>query len=238
MCRSAAAPTTALTTDASLEAHRLVARFLRHLGYTSTLTSLLVESTNNHPLLQSHLDRTTAPSAEPHAHDTGEDLQDVVDEWLASRLARLKVNDTAATLREQLDQLEYTEGEGEGAKVGPARTAWRETSNVLTVTSAVVPRREWDSSELRFRTCVPLLLSLELDLCDTELTPHALLPAARTSPASSRPPSTVRSRSTRPPRSSSSTRTRSPRPPCRSHSTQCTSTGGSSCARRWRAACS
>lgn len=148
------------STDASLEAHRLVARFLRHHRYHSTLDSFLAESVNTHPRLQAHLDRPPVPTtAELHAHDTGEDLQDVVDEWLGSRLARLKVNDTAATLREQLDQLEYTEGEGDGRgdKVGPARTAWRETSNVLTVTRAVVPRREWDSSELRFRTCVPRL---------------------------------------------------------------------------------
>ncbi|GAA5833879.1 hypothetical protein JCM9279_001649 [Rhodotorula babjevae] len=149
--------------DASLEAHRLVARFLRHHGYSSTLEAFVLDSSNTHPRLQSHLDRpAAAPPAEPHAHDTGEDLQDVVDEWLASRLARLKVHDTAATLREQLDQLEYPD---EGAsKVGPARTAWREASNVLTVTSAVVPRREWDSSELRFRTDhVPCILTTAVD---------------------------------------------------------------------------
>ncbi|GAA5943755.1 hypothetical protein JCM3775_000943 [Rhodotorula graminis] len=150
--------TDAPASDASLEAHRLVARFLRHHRYESTLASFLADSANNHPRLESHL-------ARPRRPDTGEDLQDVVDEWLAARLARLRVHDSAATLRDQLDQLEYyAEASGSSAAVGPARTAWRETSNVLTVSRAVVPRREWDSSELRFRTDdVPCLLTTAVD---------------------------------------------------------------------------
>lgn len=131
----------ALEADASLEAHRLVARFLQHHSYTAALDAFLSDSAQTHPRLSSVLNRD-----EP---STGEDLQDVVDDWMATRLARLRVSDPSVTLREQLEQLAYSE-----TRVKPARTALREATNVLTVTRGVLPRRQWDSSELRFRTCV------------------------------------------------------------------------------------
>jgi hypothetical protein len=128
--------------DPSVETHRLVARFLRSQGYAAALETFISESSNSHPRLPFLLD------ADPAAGDAGEDLQDLVENTLAARLARLRVDDAASSLRERLAGLEVKEAE---LPKGKARTAVRETSNVLTVQRGVLPRREWDTQQHRFR---------------------------------------------------------------------------------------
>ncbi|GJN90773.1 hypothetical protein Rhopal_003787-T1 [Rhodotorula paludigena] len=130
--------------DSSVEAHRLVARFLRSHGYTATLDSFLADATSNHPRLPSLLDRTGAAG-----QDAGHDLQDVVDDWVSSRLARLKVDDPLETLRDQLDQCELVEQE---VPKGEVQTGVRDATNILTVTRGTLPRREWDTQESRYRS--------------------------------------------------------------------------------------
>ncbi|BGP40411.1 hypothetical protein JCM10450v2_004394 [Rhodotorula kratochvilovae] len=146
--------------DASLEAHRLVARFLRSHRYDAALASFLDDTADTHPKLPYLLHREATAQNAPH--DAGEDLQDVVDSWFAARVARLKVDDPVQSLRDQLDELDFTEEKGK--EKAPARTALRETSNVLTVTKGVFPRRQWDSSELRFRTDeIPCIFTTAVD---------------------------------------------------------------------------
>ncbi|GAA6047451.1 hypothetical protein JCM3770_001311 [Rhodotorula araucariae] len=143
--------------DASLEAHRLVAHFLRSHRYSASLASFLDDSAETHPRLAHVLHLEETAGSPRHA---GQDLQDVVDSWVASRMARLKVDDPTQSLRDNLDGLEYSDS-GEPA---PARTAFREPSNVLTVTRGILPRRQWDSSELRFRTDeVPCIFTTAVD---------------------------------------------------------------------------
>lgn len=126
--------------DASLEAHRLVHRFLLNHGYTDSAAAFEREATRaNH--------RFTSAARNPG--EAGHDLQDVVDDWVANRLARLKVDDPTATLKDQLDQLELDPDELPREEV-QVRTAIRDASNVLSVKRAMVPRREWDSQQLRF----------------------------------------------------------------------------------------
>lgn len=128
--------------DAFAEAHRLVARFLRSQGYSAALESFISEASHSHPRLPSLLD------VDPAAGDAGQDLQDLVEYAVSARLARLRVDDPTSSLREHLVGLELKEAE---LPKGKARTAVRETSNVLTVQQGVLPKREWDTQQHRFR---------------------------------------------------------------------------------------
>ncbi|BGP24940.1 WD40 repeat containing protein [Rhodotorula toruloides] len=128
--------------DASVEAHRLVARFLRSQGYSAALDSFINEVSHAHPRLPCLLD------ADPTAGDAGEDLQDLVENAVAARLARLRVDDPTSSLRDQLVGLELKEVELPKCK---ARTVVREMSNVLTVQRGVLPKREWDTQQHRFQ---------------------------------------------------------------------------------------
>ncbi|BGP72559.1 hypothetical protein NBRC10513v2_005955 [Rhodotorula toruloides] len=103
---------------------------------------LYSEASRSHPRLPSLLD------ADPAAGDAGQDLQDLVENALSARLARLRVDDPTSSLRERLVRLELKEAELPKRK---ARTVVRETSNVLTVQSGVLPKREWDTQQHRFQ---------------------------------------------------------------------------------------
>ncbi|GAA5985475.1 hypothetical protein JCM11641_007080 [Rhodosporidiobolus odoratus] len=126
------------TLDASVEAHRLIARFLRSHNYHDALSSFLREAAEANP----RLTRLDAPST-----DGGHDFQDIVEDWVGNRLARLKVDDPTTPLLDQMAKLELL-----GKLPDVVRTAFKETTNVLTVNRGVLPRRSWDSSELRFKS--------------------------------------------------------------------------------------
>lgn len=128
--------------DPAIEAHRLVLRFLNHQGYHDAASALQREAARSNPRI---LQRILAPVSS--SGDPGYDWQDVVDDFVAARLARCKVDDPTATLKEQLEALELDEHE---LPQGEVRTAIRDASNVLCVQRASVPRREWDSQQLRF----------------------------------------------------------------------------------------
>lgn len=132
------------TPDSSLEAHQLVYRFLVHHGYRDAAAALDREAAAANP-------RITC--SRPVSSTAGHDLQDVVDDWIANRLARLQVDDPTQTLKDRLDQLELASDElprSANGVGGTVRTAIRDASNVLCVKRARVPRREWDSHQLRF----------------------------------------------------------------------------------------
>ncbi|GAA5983325.1 hypothetical protein JCM10908_000242 [Rhodotorula pacifica] len=157
--RSMATPATSSQTppDPAVEAHRLVLRFLHNHGYTDTATAFEREASHANSRILQQLHRTSLEL------NGGHDLQDVVDEWVANRLARLKVDDPTETLKEQLQSLELNDDELPNDSV-EVRTAIRDASNVLCVQRAVVPRREWDSQQLRFVTQeIPSLLTTAVD---------------------------------------------------------------------------
>ncbi|GAA6028276.1 hypothetical protein JCM8097_006952 [Rhodosporidiobolus ruineniae] len=140
--------------DPSVEAHRLVAGFLRSHGYTKTLDALLNESISTNPRLPVLIEHSGA------ADDSGVGLEDVVEYLLAARLARAKLDDPAAPLRDDLNQLHLVDN----ALPKKVRTAVSEASNVLTVKKGVLPKRSWDSAELRFRSeHIPCILSTAVD---------------------------------------------------------------------------
>ncbi|GAA5863263.1 hypothetical protein JCM3774_000833 [Rhodotorula dairenensis] len=143
MASTGLAPTQALPPDPAIEAHRLVLRFLNHQGYHDAASALQREAARANPRI---LQRILAP-VDLGGGDPGYDWQDVVDDFLGARLARCTVDDPTATLKEQLDALEIDEHE---LPQGEVRTAIRDASNVLCVQSASVPRREWDTQQLRF----------------------------------------------------------------------------------------
>ncbi|GAA6001598.1 hypothetical protein JCM10207_006744 [Rhodosporidiobolus poonsookiae] len=134
--------------EPSLATFQLVARFLRSHNLTSTLDALLHEAD---PRLAAQIDRPPA--------DSGNDLQDVVEDWIAQRLSRLRVDDPSAAPLEQLRQLEVR-----GKLPDRVRTAVKEATNVLSVTRGTLPRRSWDSSELRFRSeHIPCIFTTAVD---------------------------------------------------------------------------
>ncbi|GAA5828733.1 hypothetical protein JCM11251_005855 [Rhodosporidiobolus azoricus] len=142
-----------LPPSASVESHRLVASFLRSMGYSDTLEALLRESSSTDERLPGLIER---PST---AFGAGHDLQDVVEEYLASRLARSKLEDPTAPLVDNLKRLEL-----KGKLPDRVKTAITDGSNVLTVQRGILPKRSWDSDELRFRSeHIPCLFTTAVD---------------------------------------------------------------------------
>ncbi|BGP16524.1 hypothetical protein JCM10213_001137 [Rhodosporidiobolus nylandii] len=125
--------------DPSLLAHQLIVRFLRSHNYSDALAAFSREAAADNPRL--------AGLEHISAADGGHDLGDVVEDWVAARLARMKVDDPVADLAEQIRRLELS------AKLPDrVKTAVKEASNVLTVQGGVLPRRSWDSSQDRFKS--------------------------------------------------------------------------------------
>lgn len=132
--------------DANEQAHLLIARFLSHQNYSATLSSFLEESTSKHPQLRLN----------PHqSNDEQEDWNDVVEEWIAKKVTQIKLQDGDSKLRDELAKLESTREERMPSKV---RTVVKEASNILNVRKGTVPRKEWDSAALEFKSQVFNLL--------------------------------------------------------------------------------
>ncbi|KAM0789352.1 hypothetical protein ACM66B_000183 [Microbotryomycetes sp. NB124-2] len=119
----------------TVAAHRVVAQFLERTGYIDTLKSFTRETGARTPGL--NLDASTEVE-QP-------DLQQLVQEWFTSRIAKLSIEPTPQLDAELINL--------EPFKVWPAkvRTAVKDTANVLSVRPVVLPRRQWDSASQRFR---------------------------------------------------------------------------------------
>ncbi|GAA5928945.1 hypothetical protein JCM1841_006424 [Sporobolomyces salmonicolor] len=140
--------------DAVYQSHLLVARFLHAQGYSSTLSSFAAEAHSRHPALRLPALDSSSQSVE------GDDWNDVVEEWIARRMTRLKVNDEGERIMDQLEGLEFENA------VLPTKveTVVREGSNLLAVKKGVMPRKKWDSAELQFKSdTVPCILTTSVD---------------------------------------------------------------------------
>jgi hypothetical protein len=124
------------SSNPDLEAYQLIASFLTSKGHTSTLSSLLEEVP---PQIAQQLQR---PSFQQGG---GHNLTDVVEDLISARLSRAKLADSTTPLLDQLNELKV------GTVPDKVSTAVRESSNVLVVKRGVLPKRSWDSDELRFR---------------------------------------------------------------------------------------
>ncbi|GAA5886717.1 hypothetical protein JCM5296_006380 [Sporobolomyces johnsonii] len=140
--------------DAAYQSHLLVARFLHAQGYSSTLSSFAAEAHARHPALR-------LPALDSPAHSVeGDDWNDVVEEWIARRMSRLKVNDDGERIRDQLETLELEDA----LLPSKVETVVREGSNLLAIKKGVLPRKRWDSAELQFKSdTVPCILTTSVD---------------------------------------------------------------------------
>ena len=131
--------------DANEQAHILIARFLSHQNYTATLSSFLSESTSANPQLRL--------SSNTHGDGQGEDWNDLVEDWIARKVSRIKLQDQDSKLEEELKNLESSSSNIFDRQRLPSRvkTVVKEATNVLNVKQGVLPRKEWDSIKLEFR---------------------------------------------------------------------------------------
>ncbi|GAA5854313.1 hypothetical protein JCM8547_001778 [Rhodosporidiobolus lusitaniae] len=142
-----------MTEDADYEAHRLVYHFLRSHNYSAAADSLLHDD-HLPPRLAARLQRP-----EPVTTGGGHGLTDIVEDWLAARLSRTKLDDPSAPLLEEIQRLEL-----KGKLPEHVRTAVRESTNVLTVKRGALPKRSWDSDELRFKSEeIPCIFTTAVD---------------------------------------------------------------------------
>ena len=125
--------------DANEQAHILIARFLSHQNYTATLSSFLSESTSANPQLRL--------SSNTHGDGQGEDWNDLVEDWIARKVSRIKLQDQDSKLEEELKNLESSSSNIFDRQRLPSRvkTVVKEATNVLNV------KQEWDSIKLEFR---------------------------------------------------------------------------------------
>ncbi|KAI5475485.1 WD40 repeat containing protein [Pseudohyphozyma bogoriensis] len=125
--RSTASPLT--------QSHLLIARFLRSQGYNDTLAAFKREAAA--VFLSDPLDLDADANKAP-------DLREVVEDYLTSRMASLEL--PPLPLEEELEKLEVT------VKI-PTKVVQtiRDSTNVLTVQSGVLPQRHWDTSTSQFK---------------------------------------------------------------------------------------
>jgi hypothetical protein len=128
--------------DSNQHAHLLIARFLSHQDYSATLSSFLSEATSKHPQLRLH------PNAK---QQDGEDWNDLVEEWIARKVSNIKLQDEDGKLQEMLNHLEANDTD-EARMPEKVRTIVKEATNVLNVRRGILPKKEWDSATLEFKS--------------------------------------------------------------------------------------
>ncbi|GAA5924556.1 WD40 repeat domain-containing protein [Sporobolomyces koalae] len=137
--------------DAHEQAHRLIARFLSHQDYQQTLATFLSEAAAKHP----HLRLSAAPVAEQ-----GEDWNDVLEAYLARKMSQASIDDGDSRIEQMLNQLSVPND----TVPHTVRTVVKEATNILNVCKGVLPRKEWDSQALEFKSSTrPCIFTTTVD---------------------------------------------------------------------------
>lgn len=131
--------------DAGELAHTLVARFLSHHDYRDTLAALVRESRTRDP-------RLGAAVSASHDPATTTDWNDVVEDWIASRVTQDKLGDKDDELNQRLERLALeSSNRSAAAEVKSVETVVREATNVLNVARGSLPTKTWDPTSLAFK---------------------------------------------------------------------------------------
>lgn len=126
--------------DADQQAHLLIARFLTRQGYSQTLSSFLSEATSKNPQLRIH----------SHETQQGEDWNDLVEDWIARKVSRIKLTDHSQQLEDQLNRVKLDDRKLPRV----VKTVIKEATNILNVKKGQLPKMEWDSASLEFKSQV------------------------------------------------------------------------------------
>jgi hypothetical protein len=105
------------------------------------LNRFISESTSKHPQLR------YTPAASP-GEESEEDWNDLVEDWIARKVTKFKLDDTNDQLLQELNKLSITSPSPRPNKV---RTVIREATNVLNVQKGELPRKVWDRESLEFK---------------------------------------------------------------------------------------